>query len=275
MALLDAHQHCWQLQRPECRWPNSDLPPLYRDFTPEELQAEARPLGVEGSILVQSQPDDRDTDYLLELAEQNDFIRGVVGWADLKADNASERITRLARNPKLRGLRPMLQDMPEDDWIADPLLAPAVGAMIEAGLVLDALVYSRHLPHLNEFARRYPGLSIVVDHAAKPPIAEGAGRVWQAEMARLASNANIYCKLSGLLTEASPGQGTAELQPWVDELLELFGAERLLWGSDWPVINLVADYRHWLDMSGQLLSSLSQRQRQRIFADTARAVYRL
>ncbi len=232
-------------------------------------------MGVHGSILVQSQPDDRDTDYLLELASQSDFVLGVVGWVDLKAEQAPDRIARLARNPKLCGLRPMLQDLPQDDWIADPALAPAIEAMIRANLVFDALVFSRHLPYLEEFAGRYPKLCIVVDHAAKPPIAAGSGAGWRAEMTRLASKANICCKLSGLMAEASPGQGAAELQPWVDALLELFGPERLLWGSDWPVINMAADYRSWLELSRQLLSGLSESQHQKVFAGTAKAVYRL
>lgn len=275
MAIIDAHQHCWRLRRPECRWPGADLPGLYRDFSPADIEAEAKPLGVKGSILVQSQPDDRDTDYLLELASQSDFILGVVGWVDLKAEQASDRIAQLVRNPKLCGLRPMLQDMAQDDWIVDPALAPAIEAMVGADLVFDALVFSRHLPYLEEFAGRYPELRIVLDHAAKPPIAAGSGADWRAGVTRLASKANIYCKLSGLLTEASPDQGATELQPWVEALLELFGPERLLWGSDWPVVNLAADYRAWLEMSRQLLSGLSQAQHQKIFADTAKAVYRV
>lgn len=275
MAIIDAHQHCWRLNRPECQWPNAELPALYRDFSPADFEAEARPLGVVGSVLVQSQPDDRDTEYLLELAGQSDFILGVVGWVDLKAVNAPERIAQLARYSKLCGLRPMLQDIPEDEWIADPVLAPAVEAMIQHDLVFDALVCSRHLPHLSEFANCYPRLRIVIDHAAKPPIAKGGLEGWQAEITRLASKNNICCKLSGLLTEASPGQGVAELQPWVDTLLELFGPERLLWGGDWPVVQLAADYRQWLETSALLLSTLNKSQRRKIFADTAKSVYRL
>lgn len=273
--VIDAHQHCWQLQRPECRWPTPELIELYRDFDPDDWRAQSWPQGVDGSVLVQSQPDERDTVYLLGLADKHDWILGVVGWVDLKAPDAPERISELSRHPKLRGLRPMLQAIDDDRWIDDPALDSAIDVMVEKELCLDGLVYTRHLPWLGRFARRHSGLTLVLDHAAKPPIASGERREWQAEMAALAAMPNIYCKLSGLLTEAGAHNSLEHLQPWVDDLLTWFGPERLLWGSDWPVVNAVGDYARWVALTEQLLSALSEPERAAIWGKTAQRVYRL
>ena len=273
--IIDAHQHCWELRRPECEWPTPEMDAIYRDFDLLELEAQARPLGVSGSVLVQSQPSDADTDYLLALSDKHEFVRAVVGWVDLKAPEAPERIRQLARHPKLKGLRPMLPGLAQDDWIDDPALAPAIDAMIENQLSFDALVYTRHLPFLRRFAQRFPRLTIIIDHAAKAPIAEGTWQPWQQEMAAIAAVNNVYCKLSGLLTEAAPDHGLAELKPWVEQLVLLFGASRLLWGSDWPVINQEGSYRRWLRLSEALLVSLSESQRAEVMGGTARRVYRL
>src|SRR5690606_6846315 len=175
----------------------------------------------------------------------------------------------------MRGVRPMLQALEDDSWIDDPVLAPAVEALLAGNLVFDALVYTRHLPHLRRFAPRHPALFIVLDHAAKPPIGAGNIALWRVEMSAVAALPNIYCKLSGLVTEARPDQGLEDLRPWVDELLTLFGPERLMWGSDWPVVNLASGYANWLALTRQLLASLSEGDRNAILAGTARKAYRL
>lgn len=273
--VIDAHQHCWQVSRPECTWPTPELSAIYRDFSPNDWQAQAKPLGVEGSVLVQSQPHERDTEYLLALADQHKSVLGVVGWVDMKAPDASAQIRALARHPKLCGVRPMLQAIEDDAWIDDPALAPAVEAMVETGLCFDALVYTRHLPYLRQFALRYPDLTVVLDHAAKPPIASGQFDQWLQAMALLAAQPNVYCKLSGLLTEAKNDQGLEHLRPWVQKLFAEFGAQRLLWGSDWPVLNLAGDYAGWVGMTRQLLAPLSASERAAIWGGTAQRVYRL
>ncbi|HEX7759859.1 MAG TPA: amidohydrolase family protein [Caulobacteraceae bacterium] len=272
--MIDAHQHFWRIGRNDCAWPPPELERIHRDFEPVDLKTIAEPLGVGGSVLVQSQPSDRDTDYLLGLAEVEPFVQGVVGWADLKAAEAPARIEALARRPKLKGLRPMLQALPRDDWISDPALDPAFDAMARSCLVLDALVSTRHLPHLLALARRRPDLTIVIDHAAKPPIAEGALDPWREEISRLARSPQVYCKLSGLLTEAGPGLGRAALSPYVTHLIEAFGPERLIWGSDWPVVLLAGGYADWLDMAWAMTASLGDA-RGAIFGENARRAYRL
>lgn len=247
--LVDAHQHFWQLGRSDCCWPTAELAEIYRDFGPEDLAPLLHAQGVEASVLVQSQPVDSDTDYLLGIAERVERVKAVVGWVDLKAMDAPQRIHYLARHPKLRGLRPMLQSLSEDDWINDPSLEPAVNAMKQCGLSFDALVLARHLPYLQEFAARHSTLPIVIDHGAKPPIAEGQTDAWQKALAPLAALPNVHCKLSGLLTEAKPHAREADIYPYVQELVGLFGPERLMWGSDWPVLNLNGRYDQWLKMA--------------------------
>jgi L-fuconolactonase len=273
--MIDAHQHFWRLHQNDCVWPTPDLAAIHRDFELAELKSVAAPLGVRGSVLVQSQPSVRDTDYLLDLAASDPFILGVVGWTELKAPDAPARIRDLAGRPKLAGLRPMLQSMPEDDWIADPALDAAIDAMVEHGLVLDALVFTRHLPHLALLIRRRPELKVVIDHGAKPPIAAGELDPWRERMSALAEAPEVACKLSGLLTEAAPGQGDAELAPYVDHLVRVFGPERLIFGSDWPVLNLASDYAGWLAMAKRLTAPLGVAAQALIFGGVAARAYGL
>jgi L-fuconolactonase len=198
-----------------------------------------------------------ETRALLALAHATPFVLGVVGWADMKAADAVEAIAELARDPLLKGLRPMLQDLADDAWIADPATAPAAEAMIRHGLVFDALVLPRQLQALHAFAARHPGLPIVVDHAAKPPIARGAVQPWRDDMARLAALPNVHCKLSGLLTEAGDRTRPQDLLPYVQSVWEAFGPARLLWGSDWPVLRLAGDYAGWLATTTTLLAAVA------------------
>lgn len=277
--MIDAHQHFWRLGRHDCQWPTPELSSIYRDFMPVDLAPELAASGVEGTVLVQSQTSDADTDFLLALASDQTTIKAVVGWVDLAAPTAAERIASLARHPKLRGLRPMLQAMPEDDWLLRPELEPALAAMKAANLSLDALVFPRHLPHLLRFARRHPDLPIVIDHAAKPDIARAELEPWASSMCALADLPQVYCKLSGLLNQAGAEQGYQQLQPYVAKLYHWFGAKRLLWGSDWPVLLAApnphyASYSAWLSLAKALLPGLSPAEERAIFGENARYFYR-
>ena len=249
--MIDSHLHLWRLGKNGCVWPGADLPAIHRDFTLENAKAVAKPAGIEGAVLVQSQPDAADTAFLLDLAEDEKFVRAVIGWTDLMSPDAPARIAALAQRPKLRGLRPMLQSLP-DGWITNPGLDPAIETMIEHGLTFDALVFTRHLPGLLRFAERHPALRIVIDHAAKPPIASGEIDAWRTAIAALADLPQIHCKLSGLLTEAGLRRDAAALAPYVEHLLVRFGASRLIWGSDWPVLTLAGDYEGWLAQAREL-----------------------
>lgn len=270
---IDAHQHFWQLAARAGGWPPPSLAAIYRDFAPEDLAPLLAQHGVSGTVLVQSLPSEDDTRWLLALADRADFIRAVVGWTDLLAPDAPAEIARLASNTKLKGLRPMLQDISDDQWIANPALAPALSAMVEHGLRFDALVLPRHLPALLQCARDYPRLAIVIDHAAKPPIADAAFGRWREDLAQLAALPNVHCKLSGLVTEAKPDWNVGDLRPYVAHVLEVFGAQRVIWGSDWPVVDLAGGYGAWLAASETLLSHLGQQDRNDIFGLNACRFY--
>ena len=280
--MIDAHQHFWQIGQHDCCWPTPELAAIYRDFGLDDFVPLAQSNGVTGSVLVQTQQSDADTDYLLALAGQSDFIKAVVGWVDLASPAAPARIAQLAQHPKMRGLRPMLQCLPEDDWILRPELEPAIAAMKAHQLSLDALVLTRHLPHIEAFAQRHPDLAIVLDHAAKPAIAAGACPAddWCNAVKQIARLPNVYCKISGLLTEASADQGEAELLPYIQHLFMAFGAERLMWGSDWPVIGLapnkqLSSYKKWLDLVQHALVGCKPSDSERVFIDTSLRFYRI
>jgi L-fuconolactonase len=275
MMLVDAHQHFWRLADRNGAWPPPDLAAIYRDFFPPDLAPTLAQHGVARTVLVQSMPNEDDTRFMLGLAHAHPFIGGVVGWTDLKAPDAPQRIAALAADPLLKGLRPMLQDIEDDDWIADPALAPSVAAMLRHGLSFDALVLPRHLPALLAFAQRHPTLPIVIDHGAKPLIAAGVLEPWRTDIARLAALPQVSCKLSGLVTEAGADWEVDCLRPYVDHLLACFGPQRLIWGSDWPVLHLAADYGRWLAACASLLDGLSGADRLAVFGLNALRFYRI
>lgn len=278
MKLVDAHFHCWQLARADYGWLTPALGPIHRDVTIDDWQRVAQPLGVSAGVLVQAAPTQAETHFLLAQANASEAVLGVVGWLDLLARDAPKRIADLAASqPKLCGLRPMLQDIADPDWILQPALEPALAAMAAHGLVFDALVKPLHLARVHELARRHPQLSIVLDHGAKPDIAAGQWQPWADDIAALARAApRLACKLSGLLTEA--GSLTAPpapdaVQPWAKHLLDTFGAQRLLWGSDWPVLELAADYGRWWRDTQSLLAPLHEADRAAVLGGNARRLY--
>ncbi|HTF95327.1 MAG TPA: amidohydrolase family protein [Cellvibrio sp.] len=280
--MIDAHQHLWQLGNNDCEWPTADLTSIYRDFEVKDLLPLTRECGVTGTVLVQSQTSDADTDYLLRVADQSDLIKAVVGWVDLASPEAPERIARLAVHPKFRGIRPMLQSLPDDAWILRAELEPAIAAMKAHHLSLDALVYTRHLEHLYQFARRHPALPIVIDHAAKPAIIVNdlPADEWCEAMRKIARLPQVHCKLSGLVTEAGKGQGVEVFKAYIKFLVTLFGPERLMWGSDWPVIRLAPNpqlsiYKNWLDLVNHALVEQKITNFESVFIGTSLRFYRI
>ena len=276
---VDAHQHFWRLADRAGAWPPPELAAIHRDFGPDDLAALLRESAVDATVLVQSLPSLDDTRRLLALARATPFVRGVVGWADMKAPDAVGTLATLAGDALLKGLRPMLQDLADDAWIADVATAPAAQAMVRHGLVFDALVLPRQLPALRTFAARHPALAIVIDHAAKPAIARAEIEPWRRDMAQLAALPNVHCKLSGLLTEAGARTQREALQPYVQALWGSFGPARLVWGSDWPVLRLAAGYADWLATSDALLAAVTPpatpADRAAVFGGNAVALYRL
>jgi L-fuconolactonase len=271
---IDAHQHLWQIGQNGHEWPTPDLSLIHQDFLPEDLMTATQGLGIAGTVLVQSQPSALDTAWLLEIAAATPLIKAVVGWTDMTAPDAADRIATLTGKPKLKGLRPMLQGL-EDDWILRADAQASVQAMVSHNLTFDALVFTRHLPAIDALAKRYPHLRIIIDHGAKPAIASGDTALWFERIAAVAQNDNVACKLSGLLTEAAPGQLPDDLTPYADHLLSVFGPDRLMWGSDWPVVRLNSDYRQWFDWTKRWLADKPDSTHNAIMGETARNLYNL
>ena len=210
---------------------------------------------------------------MLDVAERAEIVRGVVGWIDFDAADAVMRIEALAARKLLVGLRPMVQDIADDDWLLRPALAPLLNAMAKNGLVFDALTKPRHLQRLLQVVDRHPDLSFVLDHGSKPDLSSGEIAAWQDDIARLAERPNIVCKLSGLVTEAKPDWQIADLRPAVEHIRDRFGPQRLLWGSDWPVVDLAGGYAKWLDAAETLLADLSPDERASVFGGSAARIY--
>ncbi|HSV46661.1 MAG TPA: amidohydrolase family protein, partial [Ramlibacter sp.] len=271
--IVDAHFHSWQLDRGDYGWLVPSLGAIYRDVTVDDWWAQASAHSVAAGVLVQAAPTEAETLHLLELADRHAQVLGVVGWVDLLAPDAPQRIARLAQHRKLRGLRPMLQDIDDTGWMLQPALRPALQAMVEHGLVFDALVQPRHLPNLLVLAQTHPGLRIVVDHGAKPAIAQGQWEPWAGDLERLAQETSAACKLSGLLTEAGPEPAPGAATRWASHLLRCFGPDRVLWGSDWPVLELAAGYTDWWQATQGLLAELSPSDRALVLGGNALRVY--
>jgi len=270
---IDAHHHLWTLARGDYGWLTPDLAPIYRDFDLSDLAPHLSASSIEGTILVQAAPTEAETVFLLDIAENAEVVRGVVGWTDFDAAEGVARIDALAARNLLVGLRPMVQHLDDDDWLLGPALAPLLTAMARCGLVFDALVLPRHLPRLLQVVGRHPDLKFVLDHGGKPRLATGGIAIWQRDIALLAQYPNIVCKLSGLVTEAAADWQIADLRQAVDHVVKRFGPRRMLWGSDWPVVNLAGGYAKWFAAAETLLADLSPDEKADVFGGNAARIY--
>ena len=264
--MIDGHAHLWRVGDNGFAWPTEDLEPIYRDFVLEDLRRVTSAAGVTGVILVQSQDALADTEWLLSLTD-DPLITGVVGWIDFLSPDAADAIRVLARNPMLRGLRPMVQDL-EADWYDSPALDPVFEAMAGLGLVLDGLIRPKHLPSLRRLAERRPQLSILINHGAKPGFSDLSG--WRDQISAIARLPNVTCKLSGLLTELPSDAPPETIEPAFLALWDSFGSERLIWGSDWPVLTLAGAYDSWLAQAQKLVPA---EHHTAVFDQNARRVY--
>jgi L-fuconolactonase len=246
MQVIDSHQHFWQLARGDYAWLTPDLKLLYRDFMPMDLRPILSALNISGTVLVQAAPTLAETKFLLSLAEETDFVLGVVGWVDMMAADAPQILTQLTKESRyFRGIRPMIQEINNIDWMLDERLSPAFNTLIQLNLTFDALVLPAHLKNVAVLCERYPHLKIILDHGAKPAIKNKQFEPWASDLAKVAQYPNVFCKWSGLITEASPQTTVAELDRYIDHLFQCFGPHRILWGSDWPVLTLATSYQQW------------------------------
>jgi L-fuconolactonase len=272
---IDAHQHFWAVARGDYGWLTPDLDVIYRDFTTDDLAPMLNDAGIEGTVLVQAAPTVAETEYMLSLADETSFIKGVVGWVDFEASDAVNQIAALNAHPALVGLRPMIQDITDPHWILGDALTSAFTELTARGLTFDALTFPQHLGPLRKLLARHPDMKVVIDHGSKPLIRDAILEGWAADMAALASETNAWCKLSGLVTEAAPDWTVDDLRPYVDHLLNSFGPSRLIWGSDWPVCTLASSYERWLETTDLLLSQLSSSERDAVMGGNAARAYNL
>lgn len=270
---IDSHQHFWRLSRGDYAWMSPELRPIHRDFLPDHLRLILASHNVEKTILVQAAATVEETEFMLSLADTTPWIAGVVGWVDMESPSAIQTLGRLREHPKLKGIRPMIQDIADPDWMLKPELTRVFNWLEQHRLTFDALVKPAHLKNLGALLRRHEGLRTVIDHGGKPEILHDRFEGWAEDMEFLAANTGALCKLSGLLTEAPPGSGYEELSPYMNHLLRCFTPARLMWGSDWPVLNLASSYSGWVTICQHALSKLSASDQQAVWRDNAAAFY--
>lgn len=277
MRRIDCHMHLWTLAMEPYYglWMTPELGVLYRDYGVRDAKPLMARNNVEGVVLVSSASSIHETGYLLGLADGHDFVRGVVAWLDLLAPTAAVDVAAWARFDKLKSVRPYLQDLPEDDWILQSKLDPAIRTIQEQGLCFDALIKPRHILNTLKFVERYPDLPVIIDHMAKPEIVNGGLEQWARDLEHFRAHQHVYCKVSGILTEDGPHWSPDRIQPYLDVVLDIFGPDRLVFGSDWPVVNLVADYDRWVAAVDHGFKSLSAVNKQKIWAVNGERFYKL
>lgn len=275
---IDAHQHFWTPARGDYGWMPKDDPVLSRPYAPAELWPQLQAVGVGGTVLVQAAPTVQETEYMLGIADATPWVLGVVGWVDFENRDDLRHLERLAKHPKFKGVRPMIQDIPDDGWMLRPDIAWAFDAIRDLGLRFDALGFPRHLANFLTLLDRHPDMPVVIDHCMKPQIRDRRPEAydhWADGISRIAQDTNAVCKFSALVTEADMGVGVAELKPYADHIFSVFGPDRVMWGSDWPVCRLRCEYADWHGMAQDLTANLPQVARDRIFSGTAAAFYAL
>lgn len=276
MILVDAHLHYWRVARGDYGWLEDAPAALRRDFLPTDLLPQLNAAGIQGSVLVQAAPTETETRFLLELAHADSSILGVVGWVDFEAPDVRARIRALVRDGggRLLGLRPMAQDIPDPEWLARPTLDAAFDCLQEFDLAFDALVHPQQMAALHRRLEREKNLRAVLDHAGKPDIAHGHFNAWATHVERLAGQPNLHCKFSGLFAQLAPGMPEGAIDRYVGHLFACFGPNRLLWGSDWPVLTTHGDYGHWLTLARKLARQFAPEAAAHVFGRNAMAFYR-
>jgi L-fucono-1,5-lactonase len=278
MRIIDAHHHLWDLGVRDQPW-TADLPALRRSFHLADLEPPAAAAGVSATVLVQTIHAAAETPEMLALAESSDLIAGVVGWTDVAAPDFPERLNELRLGVGggwLVGIRHQVQELPDGAWLTEPETLKGLKKLAAAGLVFDLIVRADQIPACVSVAREVPELSFVLDHLGKPRIAAGELEPWTTDIRALAAQPNVTCKLSGIVTEADPAAWTvADLRPYADVALDAFGPERVMFGSDWPVSTLAADYARVVESAFELTSDLTEGERGAVFAGTATRVYHL
>ncbi len=277
---IDAHQHYWEVSRGDYDWMSPDDPVLARRYMPVDLAPSLEKHGIARSVLVQAAATLEETEYMLGIADACETVAAVVGWIDFENPGHLHHLKRLARHPKFVGVRPMIQDIPDVDWMLRDDVQWGYKAVMDLDLTFDALGFPPHLENFLTLLTRYPDMRVVIDHCMKPRIRDHAKGPevfdrWAEGMSRLAEQTTACCKLSGLVNEAAEGWSLDDLRPYADHVLKAFGPERVMWGSDWPVCQLRATYDDWRATADALTAHLGEADRDRVFGGTAIGFYRL
>lgn len=278
MQKIDAHQHFWQLSQPfNYKWLDApNLARIKRDYLPGDLKPHLDHCEITGSIFVQTQHDLAENRWVLDLCNKYSFLKGIVGWVDLASDSCEEKLLEMRQNPAFLGVRHVVQDEPDDDFLIRPEILRGLSVLEKHGVPFDVLIYVKHLRHVPTLAAQLPDLKMVINHLAKPPIAQKQMQPWLDDFIACARFENVFCKLSGMVTEADWRNWTpADLNPYIQSAIDSFGPDRLMFGSDWPVCELAGSYEDVHEALSQNINSLSHSEQQNIFAGTASRFYKL
>jgi L-fuconolactonase len=271
--IIDAHQHFWNPARGDYGWMASEgAAPLRRTIMPKDLTPHMKRCGIEKTVLVQAAPTIGETEFMLGIADATDYVSKVVGWVDFESRDDLRQLHRLAKHPKFAGVRPMIQDLPDVDWMHRKDVQWAFSAIIDLDLTFDALGYPVHLDAFRRLFDAYPNMRAVIDHCMKPVIREEQFEPWAAKLATIAGETPVFCKLSGIATEAKPGWAVDTLRPYAEHVLKSFGTKRVMWGSDWPVLDLNGSYEGWHSTAKAIVPIEDWDQ---VFGKTARKFYRI
>lgn len=275
---IDAHQHFWNPARGDYFWMPADDPTLSRPYAPADLAPHLLRHGMDATVLVQAAATVDESEYLLGIGDATSFVAGVIGWVDFERPAHKSVLKRLSRHPKFKGVRPMIQDIPDDGWMLREDVQWGFRAVADLGLTFDALGLPRHLANFLTILKRHPDMRVVIDHCMKPQIRNHSPESfahWAEGMARIAGETGAYCKFSALVTEADPGWSVEDLRPYADHVIRSFGPERVMWGSDWPVCRLRAEYDKWFGAAQTLTAPYGAAAEARIYGQTAVEFYGL
>jgi L-fuconolactonase len=273
---IDAHHHLWKYSAQEYAWMDEPMKELRRDFLPKDLIREITAAGIDGTVVVEARQTMEETRWLLQQADDCDAIRGVVGWAPIAGEDFPAVMEEFEKRPKLKGLRHLIQWEKDENYILREDFNSGIRAMLDSGLVYDIVIYERHLPQTIEFVDENESQVFVLDHLAKPMIAARLMEPWAGRMRELGQRENVWCKVSGMVTEADWAAWDAEtLRPYLDVVVESFGVERLMAGSDWPVCLVASEYGRWFDVLRNYFAGFSETERDAVFGTTAMSVYSL
>jgi L-fuconolactonase len=273
---LDAHQHFWRYNPAEHTWMSEEMAALKRDFFPPDLKPLLNSLGFDGCIAVQARQSPEETAWLLDLAEKNDWIRAVVGWVDLRSKGLPKQLENFAKHPRLAGVRHVLHDEPNDEFMLRPDFRRGLAQLCDYNLTYDLLLFPKHLPIAAKLVADFPEQPFVLDHIAKPNIREALRSPWAEDIHKLAQYENVACKLSGMVTEARWKQWTpADFRPYLDTVVRAFGPNRLMIGSDWPVCTLSADYASTMNIVLDSISQFPAEAQAKILGENAARIYKI